>query len=55
MELGILEDGYSISEVASLRDEMICVVINSGILEIEVTVDLVVQDITTQGTKVVIQ
>ena len=49
VELGFQQTNYSISEQVSLRDAMICVVINSGNLEREIAVNLTVTDGTAEG------
>ena len=49
LELGFLEEIYTISEESGLNNAMICAVINSGILEREVVVNISVTDITTEG------
>ena len=49
VELGFQQTNYSISEQATLRDAMICVIINSGNLEREIAVNLTVTDATTEG------
>lgn len=50
VEFGFQEESYPISEQALLRQNvMVCVVIKSGMLRRNVFVDLVVQDINTQG------
>lgn len=47
--MGWQQDEYSVSEQASLRDVMICVVVNSGTLEREVVVNLNAVDTTAEG------
>lgn len=49
VELGFQQDGYSVSEQASLNDNMICAVINSGTLERDIVVSLTAIDTTTTG------
>ena len=51
MELGFLQDSYSVSEQVSLNNAMVCVVIKRGILEREVVVDIAVNDISADGTE----
>ena len=54
LELDFLQDGYSVSEQAPLNNAMVCVVINRGILEREVTVDIAVTDLTADGKEVIL-
>ena len=49
MELGFLSDSYSISEQPSLSDVTVCVIMNRGVLEREVVVNVNVTDVTTEG------
>ena len=49
LELGFLQDSYSVSEQMSLNTAMVCVVINRGILERDVVVDIAVIDVTADG------
>lgn len=49
LELGFLQETYTISEKLGLNNAMICTVINSGILEREVVVYVGVTDVTTEG------
>ena len=49
LELEFLQDSYSVSEQSPLDSAMVCVVINRGILEREVVVDIAVTDITADG------
>lgn len=49
MELGFLSDSYSISEQSSLSEVTVCVVMNRGVLEREVVVNVNVTDVTTEG------
>ena len=54
LELDFLQDGYSVSEQAPLNNAMVCVVINRGILEREVTVDITITDLTADGKEVIL-
>lgn len=54
LELDFLQDGYSVSEQAPLNNAMVCVVINRGILEREVIVDIAVTDLTADGKEVIL-
>lgn len=54
LELDFLQDGYSVSEQAPLNNAIVCVVINRGILEREVTVDIAVTDLTADGKEVIL-
>lgn len=49
LELGFPQETYIISEELGLNDAMICTVINNGVLEKEVVVNINVTDITTEG------
>ena len=49
VELGFLQEIYTISEVLGLNNAMICTVINNGILEREVVVNVNVTDVTAEG------
>ena len=49
LELGFLQEIYIISEESGLNNAMICTVINSGILERDVVVNISVTDITAEG------
>jgi hypothetical protein len=54
LELGFLQDSYSVSEQMPLNSAMVCVVINRGILEREVVVDTAVTDMTADGKELII-
>ena len=49
MELGFQSDSYSISEQSSLNEVTVCVVMNRGVLERQVVVNVNVTDVTTEG------
>ena len=49
MELGFQSDSYSISEQSSLNEVTVCVIMNRGVLERQVVVNVNVTDVTTEG------
>ena len=50
LELGFLQDSYIVSEEIQLREARICVIINRGVLERDVVLNVVTTDITAEGT-----